>query len=156
MPVHPDRGGDWGGTTGGGGTAPTGKTGSTAPKLPAPTASLKTPSTARVLVKHGKGHPRGHLDVVVLTVRSSQTATVTLTGTLTLRAGRAGRRTISVPVMRGTVRGGVAKQFLIRLPRRVIAALERGAKESAVFRLTVSNANGTSHSAVKVLRVRMI
>jgi hypothetical protein len=144
-----------GGTTPGG-IAPGGTTGPGGPAGGHPTSAPRctlSPSS-RVSLTRSKRAPAGALAV---TVRCDQAASITLAGKLTIRA-RSGRRTRTVTVSLGTTRArvgaGTATTERLKLSAAALRALRNGAGESAVLKLTATNAHGTNHSSATVLHLR--
>jgi streptogramin lyase len=89
-----------------------------------------------------------------LTVRCDQTANVSLSGQIKQKSARvaskrAGATAAKVKTIRlrrvvGLARRDVALVLSVKLTKRVVAALQGGAKDSAKFTLIAANANGTT------------
>jgi hypothetical protein len=92
-----------------------------------------------------------------VTIRCDQGASIVLAGKLTIRTG-SGRRartvTVSLGTTRGRVRAGTATTQRLNLSAAALRALRHRASESAVLKLTATNANGTNHSSATVLHLR--
>jgi hypothetical protein len=128
-----------------------------------PSCTLTTQG-ARVYVAatHGK-HPKKHppFGVLKLAVRCDQTAAVTLTGRITavikLKRGKKRTQTMAftISAVGGTATAGETLTMTVRLPKAALAALERGARESVLFALRATNANGTGTASAKIARLTL-
>jgi virginiamycin B lyase len=136
----------------------------TAPAPPPPRCGLAVKST-KVLLPPLRKPKRKHTSkqsagTLRLRLTCNQRAIVKLTGNVTALIGKKPKhgkqRTKTFPVKpkRASVGSGVAIALTIKLPAAAIAALRRGGKESVAFTLSVSNANGTSHTMTKTVRLR--
>jgi virginiamycin B lyase len=131
---------------------------------PAPRCVLAVKST-KVLLPPLKKPKRKHASkqsagTLALRLTCNQAANVKLTGKVTAMIGKKPKhgkqraKVFSVKPKRASVGRGVALKLTIKLPAAAIAALRRGVKESVVFTLTASNANGTSQTVTKPSRLR--
>ncbi len=119
-------------------------------------ASSRTVSHAR------SKHPRsGQAPPTTLTLRVTcdQSATVTLAGTITelLRPGTNHRKprtkTVRIPPTHASVSARLAKSLTIIIPAGAARALAAHVPESASFRLTATNTNGTGTASLKLQRL---
>ena len=128
-----------------------------------PSCALTTQG-ARVYVAATNGkHPKKHppFGVLKLAVRCDQTAAVTLTGRITavikLKRGKKRTQTMAftISAVGGTATAGEPLTMPVRLPKAALAALERGARESVLFALRATNANGTGAASAKIARLTL-
>jgi Divergent InlB B-repeat domain/NHL repeat len=133
---------------------------------PSPSCALTTQG-ARVYVaathskhpKKQKKHPP--FGVLKLAVRCDQTAAVTLTGRITavIKLKRGKKRTqtkaFTISAVGGTATAGETLTMTVNLPKAALAALERGARETVLFALRATNANGTGTASAKIARLTL-
>jgi hypothetical protein len=138
-----------------------------------PTAPVTTTATAakctvkatsnKVLLAAPKGKPKKGAPkpgTVSLTVKCNQAGKVKLTGTLTQligskpKHGKQRSKTYKLGPASGTVKAGHGLTLTIKLPTAGVTALGKGAKESAMFTLTATNANGTGRATTKIATLR--
>jgi hypothetical protein len=135
-PVSGGGGGGGGGSGGGGGTGGKGD------KLP---PSFRLLRALRVQ----------DVDKLSVSVRLSEPATVTASGTVTVRAGAS--KIVRLASVTRTVRPGTTKKLRLRLGKRALArvkrALKRGTRVKA--KITVRARDAAGNTTVKRLRVRL-
>jgi hypothetical protein len=122
---------------------------------------LRAPSST---VSHGHTkHPKpGQTPRTTLTLRvtCSQSATVTLAGTITelLHPGTNHRKpqtkTVRISPTRASVRARLAKSLTVTIPTAAATALAAQIPESVSFTLTATNASGTSRVSLKLPRLK--
>lgn len=162
-PVPQTGGTQTGGTQGG--TQTVGSSTSTTPGPPivaAAKCTLKATSNKVLLAapkgKAKKGAPKP--GTVVLTVKCNQAGKVKLTGTLTQligskpKHGKQKSKTYKLGPVNGSVKAGRALTLSVKLPAAAVTALGKGAKESATFTLTATNANGTGRATTKIATLK--
>jgi streptogramin lyase len=91
---------------------------------------------------------------LVMSVRCDQSARATVTGTLTERLSKKKHKRFGLGPARKAVNAGVAVTVTLKLPKAALNGLKHHKKESAVVKLTATNANGTAHASVKISRIR--
>ena len=94
----------------------------------------------------------------MLVARCNQTARLKLAGVLTQLPDRRHhrdrrRRTFRLGPITGHAIAGRRVTLTIKLPTPATVALAAGAKESAVFRLTATNANAVANSMTRIKRL---
>jgi hypothetical protein len=120
------------------------------------------PQGGRVAVpaKPSKKHPlSGALKVAV---RCDQPAAAKLTVTITAatkpppRKKRGKSTTFTIHAIKATVTAGKTDTVSVKLPKSAVAALEAGARESVLFALTATNANGVGTATAKIARLKLV
>ena len=130
-----------------------------------PAAKCTLRPTNKVLVatrKRGrkKGAPKVKAGTLTLTVKCDQAATVRLTGTLTRllgkkpRHGRQRSKVYRLGPVSGSVEAARSATLTVRLPAAALAALGKGARESATFAVTATGPNGTGRATARIARLR--
>lgn len=116
--------------------------------------------------KHKNKRPKG---VLTLTASCNQSASLTLAGAITAvvkrrKVGsakasgrqRAKTRTFNLTPVHASIGAGKTITIVVKLPQAALAALKHGARESILFTLTATNANGTSASTAKIKRLKLV
>jgi DNA-binding beta-propeller fold protein YncE len=107
-----------------------------------PSCTLRSPRTSRTRA-------------VSLTVRCDQTASVTLSGNVTLASPakpntdrhKTRPTTIELAAIHRHVTQNHSVTLMVKLPSHAFKALESGARETVILTLTVTNANGATHAS---------
>jgi uncharacterized delta-60 repeat protein len=101
--------------------------------------------------------------VLVLTARCGQAAQLSLKGAVTTAATkkkgkRKGSRAKTFPIaaVGGSAPAGKSLTLTVKLPAAALSALKRGARESAAFTLTVTNAQGSSTAVARIPRLSLV
>jgi hypothetical protein len=135
--------------------------GVTAAFTPAQAGSPSKPA-CMVVRKSGKVHltvPKrrnagSSLASASLTFRCDQAVGLRLAGVVTVlpRTAHPGAhgKTLPMRVVRRSARAGAPVVFIVRLPKAALTALGAGRHELATFRLTATNANGTTATTARV------
>jgi hypothetical protein len=76
-----------------------------------------------------------------------------LTGKLVEQLGKKRQKTFNLHAVHATVRSGVQITLTVKLPKAALNGLRDKRKESVTFRLTASNAHGTSTKTAKIGRL---
>ncbi|MHB8694146.1 MAG: Vgb family protein [Solirubrobacteraceae bacterium] len=130
---------------------PSGGGGSPPPPQPSPASCSLKAQGNMVVVHKSKKNSHAQPGTVSLLASCNQAATVTLAGTLTQVLGKHAK-TVGLPTLHASLNAGTAAVLAVKLPATALAALRHGAKASAAFTLTATNANGTSHASATVAR----
>jgi hypothetical protein len=125
--------------------------------LPAPICRLAPKSsTLTVPLRHGR--PAAAAGTVALIATCDQAATGSLTGsvseTIKPRHGRARTKVVRLPSAHVTVSASVQLTVKLTVSKALVVALEGGAKESATFRLSATNANGTAGVGASIAKLK--
>jgi hypothetical protein len=112
--------------------------------------------------KPKKGAPAVKPGTLTLTVKCDQAGKVKLTGTLTQligqkpKHGKQKSKSYKLGPVSGSAKAGKALTLTIKLAAAAVTALGRGAKESAIFTVTDTNANGGGRATAKVAMLKGI
>jgi len=110
--------------------------------------------------KPKRGAPKVKPGTLTLTVKCGQSGKVRLTGTLTQLIGQKPKHgkqksaSYKLGPVSGSVKAGKPLALTVKLPAAAVAALGRGAKESAMFTVTDTNTNGTGRATAKVATLK--
>ncbi len=124
------------------------------PPPPAPHCTIHAKSD-KVLTK---GKPKSKIGLLTLTVTCSESASVTVRGKVTVqgkkpRHGKAKTHTFSLGTAHGSAGGNVPETLTTKLPASAVGGLKSGDKESVVFTLKATNANGTATATTTISRL---
>jgi streptogramin lyase len=119
---------------------------------------LVTPAPACTLKAKSATVPK--TGVLSFTALCDQAANVSLTGTIAdtvnKKAKAAVVKSIPLAVVTGAAQAKVPVTLKVKLPKRALAGLKRGDKESAKFKLTATNRNGTSTATTTLKRLKQV
>lgn len=108
---------------------------------------MKAKATTVLLKKSRKTKTKP--DTLSFTVKCDQAASVKLTGTITVTIKHKHKQ-LKVGAVRGSAKQDVALTLTVKLPSSAISDLKHNDRESAVFVLSASNANGSSTATTKI------
>ena len=131
------------------------KPGTTPPPPPPPRCTIH-PRSNKVQTK---GKPKSKIGKLTVSVTCTESATATVRAKLKAqgkkpRHGKAKTRTFSLGAVHGSAGANVALTLAMKLPASALTALKRGEKESVVFMLKATNANGTATATATIARLR--
>jgi hypothetical protein len=111
--------------------------------------------TARALLsatkQSKKRPPKG---VLKLTAKCNQAVQLRLTGAITAKS-KPKSKTFAISPIGATAKANRSLTLTVKLPKAALKALRKGATESAAFKLTVTNANGTSTARAKIAKLKL-
>ncbi len=84
-----------------------------------------------------------------LTARCTEAVSVRLSGTITAVQKRK-RKRVTIATVSGHVAAGKSVTLTVKVPKQALSALRAGAKESAAFKLTATNAAGTASATAAI------
>ncbi|GAC1459160.1 MAG: hypothetical protein PVSMB10_16750 [Pseudarthrobacter sp.] len=125
-------------------------------QFPRPTCTLHAKSTT-VLLNPPKSQAQLK-GVLQLLARCSQATSVSIAGKLTetFRKGSGQRpKTLTLTPVRGTVRAARTTTVLLKLPQAALEGQALQSQESVALKLTASNVNGRSSTALRLSRLTL-
>jgi hypothetical protein len=106
--------------------------------------------------RHNATQARASAGTLTLTARCNQTAALALTGTireLPVAHPRTHGKMFRLTALHTTAHANGTVTFVVKLPKAALRALSAGRRESATFKLVVTDSNGTSTATTRVRRL---
>lgn len=124
------------------------------PAQSSPPSCTLTPSGARVTAVTPKHHRKPTSWTLKLKLKCNQPVNVKISGKIAATLKHKKHRSFKIAAVSASVSAGKSVSLTVKVPKAAVTALNGGARESATFTLTGTNANGTAHASAKIKRLK--